>query len=223
MTDTVILEASVPATALAMEETLTKTPEVTLEIERVVAHESGALTPYFWVRGGDLDTFESVIEEDPTVAEVTRLDIHDGGTLYRATWPPETKSVAQAYLNAGAVILEAVGQNDEWELRLRFDTYSQVSEFRDYCDAEDIPYDVTRMYNPSAPKAGGQFGVTPKQRDALVEALESGFYAIPRDESMADLAEELGISQQAFSNRLRRAHGNLVRNVLTIKEFEPEE
>lgn len=129
MTDTVILEVSVPATALAMDETLSKTPEVTLEIERVVAHESGTLTPYFWVRGGELETFESVIEEDPTVANATRLDIHDGGTLYRATWPAETKSIAQAFLQAGAVILEAVGQNDEWELRLRFDTHAEVTEF----------------------------------------------------------------------------------------------
>lgn len=38
---------TVPASALAMHRTRTATPGMTVEIERVVAHESGTLTPYF--------------------------------------------------------------------------------------------------------------------------------------------------------------------------------
>lgn len=48
----VIGESTVPASALAMHRTLTATPGMTVEIERVVGHQSGTLTPYFWVRGG---------------------------------------------------------------------------------------------------------------------------------------------------------------------------
>lgn len=40
---------------------------------------------------------------------------------------------------------------------------------------------------------------------------------------MTDLADALGISQQALSKRLRRAHGSLVSNVLIIEEQATDE
>jgi len=38
--------------------------------------------------------------------------------------------------------------------------------------------------------------------------------------TMVDVAETLDITQQALSKRLRRAHGNLVSNALTVEELE---
>lgn len=223
MTMSVIGEFSVPADALAMRETLATTPEMTVEIERVVAHPSGTLTPYFWIRGGDEERFETAIQADPTVSEATRLDEYSDGTLYRAEWPQEDQSIGQAYLKTGATILEATGRDGEWELRLRFDDHEEVSRFSEHCDAHDVPYTVERIYNPTTPMAGGQFGVSPKQREALVAALESGFYEIPQHATMTDVADLLDISQQAISKRLRRGHGNLVSNVLTVEEVESDD
>ncbi|WP_225335558.1 helix-turn-helix domain-containing protein [Halomicrobium urmianum] len=219
VTMSVIGEFAVPASAVAMHRTLAAAPEMTVEIERVVAHEGGTLTPYFWIRGGDADAFEAAIREDPSVSDATRLDVHEGGTLYRAKWPPDVESVGHAYLQTGATILEATGRDDEWELRLRFDTHRDVAEFREYCADHGVAFDVERVYNPSAPKAGGQFGLTPKQREALVTALENGFYEVPQNATMDDVADAIGVSQQAVSKRLRRAHGNLVGNVLTVEEI----
>ncbi|WP_081461306.1 helix-turn-helix domain-containing protein [Halalkalicoccus jeotgali] len=54
------------------------------------------------------------------------------------------------------------------------------------------------------------------QHDTLVTALSAGYYGIPRDLSMKELAGELGITPQALSNRLRRGHGTLVENALTV-------
>lgn len=218
----VIGEFTVPATAVAMHETLAATPGITIEIERVVAHRSGTLTPYFWVSGAERQTFEAALREDPSVSEATRLDVLDDATLYRAEWPPDVESIGQAYVRTGATILEATGRHEEWQFRLRFDAREDVSALAEYCEEHGIPFEVNRIYNPTAPKAGGQFGVTPKQREALVAALDEGFYEIPQDATMESVADTLGITQQALSKRLRRAHGNLVSNVLTVEEFESE-
>lgn len=145
------------------------------------------------------------------------------GSLYRATWPPDVESVGHAYLQTGATILEATGRDEEWELRMRFDTRRDVSTFHEHCEEHDIPHVVNRMYNPSEPKPGGQFGVTPKQREALVAAFEAGFYEVPPDATMTEVAETIGISQRALSKRLRRTHGSLVANVLTVEELAPNE
>lgn len=80
----VIGEFTVPASALAMQQTLAEVPEMSVVIERVVAHESGTLTPYFWVRGGDMERFRSALTEDPSVLEATRIDMLEDETLYRA-------------------------------------------------------------------------------------------------------------------------------------------
>ena len=215
----VIGEFTVPASALAMQQALAEVPEITVEVERVVAHESGTLTPYFWVRGGDMERFKSALEDDPSVMEATRIDMLEDETLYRAVWPAGVESVGQAYLEAGATVLEASGRNQRWELRLRFDNQGNLSSFHEYCDEDDIPLNVNRIYNPTTSKGGGQFGITPKQREALVTALDTGFYETPPAATMADIAETLGISQQALSKRLRRAHGNIISNVLTIEEL----
>lgn len=215
----VIGEFTVPTSAVAMEDTLAATPEMTVEIERVVAHQSGTLTPYFWVRGGDVDRFDAAISEDPSVSSATHLDDVDDGTLYRAEWPPDVESVGHAYLQTGATILEAKGRHQQWVLRLRFDSHEDVSTFYEHCEAHDIAFEVNRIFNPTVPKGGGQYGITPKQREALVSALEAGFYDIPQSATMTDVAETIGISQQALSKRLRRGHGNLVGNVLTVEEL----
>lgn len=56
----------------------------------------------------------------------------------------------------------------------------------------------------------GPSPVTGEQREAVLTALELGYYEVPRHANLADVAAELGISHQALSERLRRAHGGLV-------------
>lgn len=51
----------------------------------------------------------------------------------------------------------------------------------------------------------GQFGLTSKQYEALTTAYERGYYQVPRETDLQKLAEELDISHQALSERLRRA------------------
>ena len=82
---------------------------------------------------------------------------------------------------------------------------------------------MNRLYNPIEPKRGGQFGLTPGQREALVAALEAGYYEIPTNATTNEIAETIGISQQALSKRLRWAHGSPANHALTIEELDFEE
>ena len=52
--------------------------------------------------------------------------------------------------------------------------------------------------------------LTPKQRAALELAIEEGYYESGEKPSMASLADQLGISTSAFSQRLARAEGNVM-------------
>lgn len=55
--------------------------------------------------------------------------------------------------------------------------------------------------------------LTDKQRQALELALDSGYYDQPRETCLTDLAEELGITESAVSQRIRNAERKLVKHV----------
>jgi predicted DNA binding protein len=66
----------------------------------------------------------------------------------------------------------------------------------------------------------GEFGLAERQRDALITALEPGYFVVPREATTAELADELDVSPRAISQRLRRGIRNL--RASTIGTQEPE-
>ncbi|QCC51064.1 helix-turn-helix domain-containing protein [Halapricum salinum] len=55
--------------------------------------------------------------------------------------------------------------------------------------------------------------LTRKQREAVYHAQEMGYYDPDADVSLAELADRIGISTSALSQRLRRAEGNVLRQL----------
>ncbi|QSG04469.1 helix-turn-helix domain-containing protein [Halapricum desulfuricans] len=55
--------------------------------------------------------------------------------------------------------------------------------------------------------------LTRKQREAVYHAQEMGYYDPDTDVSLAELADRIGISTSALSQRLRRAEGNVLRQL----------
>jgi len=52
--------------------------------------------------------------------------------------------------------------------------------------------------------------LTPKQREVLVLAVESGYYDRPREATLDDLADEIGVTPSAVSQRLNAVERKLV-------------
>jgi predicted DNA binding protein len=50
--------------------------------------------------------------------------------------------------------------------------------------------------------------------ETVKAAVESGYYGIPRDTTLEDLATDLNVSHQALSERLRRGHRALIESVI---------
>ncbi|GAA0729554.1 helix-turn-helix domain-containing protein [Halorubrum trapanicum] len=56
--------------------------------------------------------------------------------------------------------------------------------------------------------------VTEKQREAVTKAVAAGYYSTPREASLEELADDLGISKSAYSQRL-----NAVESTLATRAF----
>lgn len=210
----VIAEITVPANAFALEHTFTSVADLTVEVDRLATHSRDWVMPFVWVRG-DLEAFEAAAEDDPTVSECRPVDVADPTGLYNVQWSARVTAVVDTIIDRHGIVLEAAATGGTWYLKLRFLDRTELEEFRSYFESEEYRFDVHRLYTENEPKRR-EFDLTPAQRETLVTALAVGYFEVPREAKIADLAEEFGISTNAVSQRLRRGTESLVRNTLTI-------
>ena len=212
----VVFEFAVPAETFILADALREHPEVVVEIERLVPTNHSPL-PYLWTTDGQSPSFETAISDDPRIDRVVRKTTFEEGGLYRIEWGSDSGGLLDRISNAdsGIALLQAEGQDGEWQIKLRFPSRSQLTDFRAFYEQRGIDLRVIRLYDLTDPKMG-QYNISQKQREALVRALEMGHFQIPREASLEDIAESLDISPRAVSERLRRGQTNLVSNSLTI-------
>jgi len=209
----VILEFSVDREDFALGQVIGQSNGGTVELERIVP-AGEAVVPFFWVENDEQSDLEASVEDSDYIENLVTLDRVGDRTLYRVEWTGEYEDLMEGITSSDGTILEARG-NDEWFFRLRFLDHQRVGDFYNFCTEKDIPVRVGRVYTLTEESLQGRmFELTAEQREALVLALRRGYFATPRETNMDDLAAELGISQQAFSDRIRRGEEKILRNVL---------
>lgn len=222
----VLAEFTVPAEEFVLADTLTDASDMRIEIKRVVGGES-TVTPYFWVAGGDFGRFEVALHDDEMIREVLTLERDRGADsgneveerFYRVTWEMAVPNLITAVSEAKATILEAVSEDGEnWEVKVLFPGEEALSAFHDYCVEHGFDVEPQRVYEPKNPQEQGQYGVTEAQQEALEAAYRAGYFAVPREQTMTEIAARLDISRNALSARLRRGHRNLLANTLVHEE-----
>ena len=58
------------------------------------------------------------------------------------------------------------------------------------------------------------FGLTPKQRHALVSAISMGYYEWPKKANLEELAAKLGVKRRTLQENLRKAESKLLPKLL---------
>ncbi|HET7324430.1 MAG TPA: helix-turn-helix domain-containing protein [Halococcus sp.] len=209
----VIIEISVPAEDFALGRSLESIDSSQFELERMIP-TTDAVVPFFWAHDSDLATLETTLEADEDVLGVDMVDTLDNRALFRVEWVPDIDGLVQSIIEHDAAILEALGTNDRWEFQLRFPDHDDISAFQAALRESGVSFDLQRMYSPNDPETDVS-GLTPAQRETLVMALEHGYFSIPRETNLVELADELGISDQAVNERMRRGTAKLVLSSLT--------
>lgn len=212
----VVAEFTVEADEFLLGELVSEFPSLTVEIERVVPAENRVM-PYVWAHGGDLKPFERALADSDHVIASTVLDEFDDGALYKIEWEESAEELIAGIGRMDATVLEARG-DDAWEFRIRFENHSGLAEFHRFCREHGVAYRLDRVYSlADAPEYDSSLGLTPAQREALTLAVRQGYFRVPRAVTFAELAGELGISEQAMSERVRRGADAVLRNALSIR------
>lgn len=213
---------ALPSEAIALAQTLHDVSEIEIEAERIAAHSTEWTMPCLWVAHPDFDRVDDILREDPSVDSIVETYEFDEEKYYQLDWSDSVVDRINAYLDQEASLLDAKASDGGWQVRIRFASRSQFDTFCSQLDERDEGYELLELVKPGASRQSvGQ--LTPRQCDALVTAMEYGYYKIPREISADDLAAKLDISQQALSERLRRATENLIDARLTTADEIPEQ
>ncbi|QLG27411.1 helix-turn-helix domain-containing protein [Halorarum halophilum] len=188
-----------------------KLPDVTVQLERVIPDANGVV-PYFWVRGVETDAIVEQFSEHPGVRDIRTVDQVNREYLMRCEWVPEYDSVLDALIAPEIVLLTAIGTAEEWTFELRGEKREAIAEFREYCHDHGVPVRLTELH--ALRPLDEMQGLTDGQREAMILAYDRGYYNSPRDTTLAEIADDLGISQQALGARLRRGNRRLIEQAL---------
>jgi hypothetical protein len=180
---------------------------VRLDVEQAVASDPDRPVLFVWASDGDLDIFEAAVTDDDTVADCKLIEDAGHRRLYRMPLYPLDDRLQASRLDVSS-------SADGVEARLRFPDRRSLSEYQPMVERKGVDVTLRRVYGESDTVFGGEYGLSVKQREALKAAVGAGYFEVPRAASLSDIAEDLGVSTQAVSERLRRGVTTLVESAL---------
>lgn len=212
-----VVDASLPAEELALAQSLRENPDSRFEICRVVANTTDTVMPFVWASGADRQDLESSLRADPTTQNVRLVSEADDEYLFKMEWMAKVNLLFDVFLvEEEAALLDAHCSGEEWRFRLVFPDHQCIRSVCDECDELDLNLDVERVVPLSGSFTHDQFQLTEKQYEAVMVAYEEGYYDVPREINLKELARRLDLSHQALSERLRRGHEALIANGLGV-------
>lgn len=210
----VIATVEVPAREFALGAALGSNPGTGVRVERVVPL-GDAVLPYVWVSDDAVEDLAASLRSEAAVESVRVVDEVNDEALVRVDWTADLDGLLGVIAHSDALILEAVGGDDAWRFQLRFPDHADLTEFYRQCTQREVHLDLRSVHNPGPPTdVSLGLVLSDVQRETLAHALEAGYFDVPRDTNLVELAAEADVSDTAMSQRLRRGIKTLLEATL---------
>ncbi|WP_435363102.1 helix-turn-helix domain-containing protein [Haloarchaeobius sp. DYHT-AS-18] len=196
-------------------ETLQSFPGVKLEIGQVAKTRAGTLKCDLWVTGVETEVFIQELGADSTVRSANRLSEDGSWTLLSAQVVGEDiRSLYAALIELDGQLLSATCEANQWLASFRFPDRDALGRFEEQLRTAETAVAVESIDSGGTRRGesdpNGAEPLSDEQQEALQVALRAGYFTVPRRANLGDVADELGISGQATSERLRRGLVQLV-------------
>ena len=219
-----VAELRLSAADLALGSTFARRPDLSVRVEPVATSRPAQPFSFAWLdseggtehssvdRGGATDdAIEDLLDavaDDPSVVVHSVLTRRGDAVLCELEFCNDVSLVADVITSRDGTILSASATDGEWSLRIRYSTREALAETVATLERFDVEAHLSQIGCRSGSMAAD---LTEKQREVVAAAFERGYFEIPRQVSLEDLAEELDVTHQALSERLRRAEQALLR------------
>lgn len=157
------------------------------------------------VTSDDIDAVLDAVEAHETIAEVSVMDLTDDvATVQVEAHAPLLMAAAQA---AGVPIEMPVDIQDGTARIDVTGSHERVAEFGRMLRSVGAEFEVEYVQQRLNPGES----LTERQRDVLFEAVERGYYDVPRTCTLTEVAEHVGIAKSTCSEVLQRVERTIVR------------
>jgi predicted DNA binding protein len=165
---------------------------------------------FYRVTSSDLRRFEAGLRTDHTIGEFERVrDTGDGRAIYSVEYSDEATVLSPVVSTASGVILDMENEGSAWLLTIWMPERTNLAHLWEYARQHGIEIELLRV-NEYASLGTTDAGLTDSQREALLVAVERGYFEEPRNVTLGEVAAELDISQPAASGLLRRGIKRLI-------------
>lgn len=206
---------TIPAGDLALAHAFESLPDLVFQVERTITSGDQALMPLLWVWSPSRERIEQALEADPTVETAELLEEYEAEWLFRIRWVDRVALLVEMLTNSEATILDAVGHDGQWHLRVLYPERELFSKTHAFCEDHGLTLEVSTIREFDG-RPAGRYGLTTPQYEILLKAVQMGHFDVPRGMCLKELSEEFGISHQAASERLRRAMNGLLKDTLLL-------
>lgn len=185
------------------------------DISSLDATGEGPLCAALWLAGDGADLREPLAER-AVARTTTEVAAGRKGSLYRVRYGQafDGADVYRAAVEHEGVLVSGRAGAGAWTLRLQFPDRDATAAFRDRCAAAGVAGSVETLSESGGSPRAAQYRLTERQRRTLAVAARRGYFDVPRQTSLAGLADELDVSSQAASERVRRGLDSLVEEAL---------
>lgn len=210
----IISEFKFQSPGFVLSDTFQKISDIRLDFVQELALEPERPYVWFWAYGCDMAAFEEAMAEDETVADFTAYTRTDTHTLYRIHLSEATEIVNYPmWVEVGAELIDGGYEEGWWYSTARLPDREALNQVEEWFERHEVRFELSGIYTTdSRNRTASQ--LSEEQQEALRVAIEKGYFDVPREGTLGDVANELDISTQAASERLRRGHRQLVEQYL---------
>lgn len=175
----------------------------------------------FEISGNGVKPAVQAVRESEFVNDVSFVTNSVAGEIYRLQWDSPLPDFLTRVRDSDGELLSATGMDENWTFTLRFENQAAVSSFFELCKGMNDSINVQKMRANGPPRRSRDSAVTEKQLETLNLAIDSGYFEVPRQQTLNQMADELGISDSAVSQRLRRGIATILNESSVVAPSAP--
>lgn len=163
----------------------------------------------------DLESYREAVEEVETVLDcrITPIDDTSAHVWACEETRPETQAWREAFTDRQLIVVPPIRFDDEAAMDMTI--VGDGSDIHDTIESVPPEVDVTVKEIGSYDRRGGTLAgtLTDRQLAAAETALRLGYYEVPRDATLEEIADALDCAESTASVLLRRAERDLLSRV----------
>ncbi|MFB6091846.1 MAG: helix-turn-helix domain-containing protein [Haloquadratum sp.] len=195
---------------LALIPTLRALNGVDIQVITQGTTDPGSTNFPFLIEYDDREELEAALDADVTVESYEPVDRAGETAIYYIEHTPETRLISGVVTEQNGFLMNTETKDGGWMVHLLLPDREALNAVWEYATDHDIELDIVEIYSNEDADGRSSYGLTDEQREALQLAFAEGYFSEPRDISLNEVADRMGLSSTAMSGRLRRGMRNLI-------------